>query len=180
MVTRIEYSPLLAATKEKEKVMPSFDVVSEIDMHEFDNALDQATREVGTRYDFKGSESKFEFADKVITLDAGSELQCQQMLEILFLKASKRGISLVSFEAEDAKQSGKRMVQKVSLKQGIDKDMAKKIVKEIKNSKLKVQAQIQGEQVRVTGKKRDHLQEVMQFLNDADLKIPLQFENFRD
>lgn len=160
--------------------MPSFDVVSEIDMHEFNNALDQATREVGTRYDFKGSESKFEFADKIITLDAGSELQCQQMLEILFLKASKRGISLVSFEAEDAKQSGKRMIQKVNLRQGIDKEMAKKIVKEIKKSKLKVQAQIQGEQVRVTGKKRDDLQEVMQFLKDADLKIPLQFENFRD
>lgn len=160
--------------------MPSFDVVSEIDMHEFSNALDQANREVGTRYDFKGSESKFEFADKIITLDAGSELQCQQMLDILFLKASKRGIDLVSFDTEEAKQSGKRMLQKIKLQQGIDKDMAKKIVKQIKNAKLKVQAQIQGEQVRVTGKKRDDLQDVIQLLKDANLKIPLQFENFRD
>ncbi len=160
--------------------MPSFDVVSEIDMHEFDNALDQARREVTTRYDFKGSDSKFEFKDNIITLDAGSELQCQQMLDILFLKASKRGIDLVSFKTEEARQSGKRMIQKVTLKQGIDKDMAKKIVKCIKNSKLKVQAQIQGEQVRVTGKKRDDLQEVMQFLKEAKLEIPLQYENFRD
>lgn len=160
--------------------MPSFDVVSEIDMHEFNNALEQANREVANRYDFKGSDSKFEFADKLITLDAGSELQCQQMLEILFLKASKRGIDLVSFDAEEAKQSGKRMTQKVTLRQGIDKDMAKKIVKSIKSSKLKVQAQIQGEQVRVTGKKRDDLQEVMQYLKNAELGIPLQFDNFRD
>ncbi len=160
--------------------MPSFDVVSEIDMHEFDNALDQANREIKTRYDFKGSDSKFDFKDNLITLDTGSELQCQQMLDILFLKASKRGIDLVSFKAEEAQQSGKRMLQKVTLKQGIDKDMAKKIVKCIKNSKLKVQAQIQGEQVRVTGKKRDDLQEVMQFLKEANLEIPLQYENFRD
>jgi len=160
--------------------MPSFDVVSEIDMHEFNNALDQANKEVANRYDFKGSDSKFVFADKTITLDAGSEMQNQQMLDILFLKASKRGIDLTCFDAEEARQSGKRMIQKVHLKQGIDKEMAKKIVKLIKDSKLKVQSQIQGEQVRVTGKKRDDLQEVMQFLKKAELKIALQFENFRD
>ena len=135
--------------------MPSFDVVSEIDMHEFDNALDQARREVTTRYDFKGSDSKFEFKDNIITLDAGSELQCQQMLDILFLKASKRGIDLVSFKTEEARQSGKRMIQKVTLKQGIDKDMAKKIVKCIKNSKLKVQAQIDRKSTRLNSSHTD-------------------------
>ena len=160
--------------------MPSFDIVSEVETHELTNALDQANREVGTRYDFKGSESRYDFADNVITLDAGSEMQCQQMLEILYLKASKRGIELAAFDAAEPQTSGKRTIQKITLRQGIDKDMGKKMVKKIKDSKLKVQAQMQGDQLRVTGKKRDDLQEVMQMLKSAELGIPLQFTNFRD
>ncbi|MDH5632135.1 MAG: YajQ family cyclic di-GMP-binding protein [Gammaproteobacteria bacterium] len=160
--------------------MPSFDVVSEIDMHELDNAIDQANREVGNRFDFKGSDSKFEYADNVISMESGSEFQLQQMLDVFFNKASKRGIDLLCFEAGEAEERGKRAYQKITVKQGIDKEIGRKIVKKIKDEKMKVQAAIQGDQVRVTGKKRDDLQTAIAMLKEAGLGIPLQFQNFRD
>jgi uncharacterized protein YajQ (UPF0234 family) len=160
--------------------MPSFDVVSRIDRHELTNALDQANREVGNRYDFKGSDAKFVDNDDSLTLDAASDFQLQQMLDILYSKVSKRGIDLTALDAGEPQVSGKRATQKVALRQGIDKDLGKKITKLVKDSKLKVQASIQGEQVRVTGKKRDDLQDVITMLKGANLGIPLQFENFRD
>ncbi|MEE8481749.1 MAG: YajQ family cyclic di-GMP-binding protein [Acidiferrobacterales bacterium] len=160
--------------------MPSFDVVSKIDSHELANALDQASREVGNRFDFKGSDSKIKEADGVITLDTGSEMQLQQMLDILFNKLTKRGIGLGAFETGEPQASGKRMLQKVTVRQGIDKELARKIVKIAKDSKMKIQASIQGEQVRITGKKRDDLQKMMAALEKAELEMPLQFDNFRD
>ena len=160
--------------------MPSFDVVSKIDSHELANALDQANREVGNRFDFKGSDVKFTEADGVISLDAASEMQLQQMIDILFSKMSKRGIELGALETGEPQASGKRMLQNVTVRQGIDKDLGRKIVKLIKDSKMKVQASIQGEQVRITGKKRDDLQNAIAKLKKAELGLPLQFDNFRD
>ena len=160
--------------------MPSFDVVSEIDIHELTNAVDQANREVGTRFDFKGTDSKYELADNVVTLESGSNFQLQQMMEILHLKMVKRGIDIGCIESKDPVASGTRAKQDVLLRQGIDKELAKKIVKLIKESKVKVQAAVQGEQVRVTGKKRDDLQQTIAILRDAKLGLPLQFTNFRD
>ncbi|WP_455211502.1 YajQ family cyclic di-GMP-binding protein [Kaarinaea lacus] len=160
--------------------MPSFDVVSEIDMHELSNAVDQANREVGTRFDFKGSDSNFQLSDNEITLESGSEFQLSQMMDILHNKMVKRGLDIACLEANDPEITGKRARQKVIARQGIDKDLARKIVKLVKESKLKVQAAIQGEQVRVTGKKRDDLQQVISMLKDAKLELPLQYTNFRD
>lgn len=160
--------------------MPSFDVVSKIDSHELANALDQANREVGNRFDFKGSDVKFTEADGVISLDAASEMQLQQMIDILISKMSKRGIELGALETGEPQASGKRMLQNVTVRQGIDKDLGRKIVKLIKDSKMKVQASIQGEQVRITGKKRDDLQNAIAKLKKAELGLPLQFDNFRD
>lgn len=160
--------------------MPSFDVVSEVDTHELTNAIDQANREVGTRFDFKGTDSKYVLNDTVVTLESGSKFQLQQMMEILHLKMVKRGIDIGCLEAKEPVDSGVRAKQEVILRQGIDKEVAKKIVKLIKDSKVKVQAAVQGEQVRVTGKKRDDLQQVMAMLREAKLELPLQFTNFRD
>ncbi|HUL11927.1 MAG TPA: YajQ family cyclic di-GMP-binding protein [Methylococcaceae bacterium] len=160
--------------------MPSFDVVSEVNLHEVANAVDQANREVDTRFDFKGSGAKFELAESVITLTAESEFQLQQMLDILHAKLAKRGVDIASLKAEPPQIAGKQAKQTVTLIQGIDSAPAKKIVKLIKDSKLKVQAAIQGEKVRVTGKKRDDLQEVIALLRGAELEQPLQFDNFRD
>ncbi|MEE8387006.1 MAG: YajQ family cyclic di-GMP-binding protein [Acidiferrobacterales bacterium] len=160
--------------------MPSFDVVSKIDSHELKNALDQASREVRNRFDFKGSDVKYTEADGIITLDAETEMQLQQMLDILFNKMSKRGIELGALETGDPQASGKRMLQKVTVRQGIDKELGRKIVKLVKESKMKMQASIQGEQVRITGKKRDDLQKMITQLESAGLGLPLQFDNFRD
>ncbi|MFP3873999.1 MAG: YajQ family cyclic di-GMP-binding protein [Thiohalophilus sp.] len=160
--------------------MPSFDVVSEIDMHEVTNAVDQANREVTTRFDFKGSGAKFELNDKVITLHGEADFQLKQMQDILRTKVSRRGIDLDCLESGSVEHAGKQVRQNVTLREGIDQALAKKIVKLIKDSKLKVQAQVQGEQVRVTGKKRDDLQSVMALLKNAELELPLQFTNFRD
>jgi len=160
--------------------MPSFDVVSEIDMHEVTNAVDQANREVSTRFDFKGSGAKFELNDKVITLHGEADFQLKQMQDILRTKISRRGIDLDCLESGSVEHAGKQVRQTVTLREGIDQALAKKIVKLIKDSKLKVQAQVQGEQVRVTGKKRDDLQSVMALLKNAELELPLQFTNFRD
>ncbi len=160
--------------------MPSFDIVSEFDSHEVSNAVDQANREVSTRFDFKGSDAKFELQDEQITLIAESTFQLQQMLPILYSKMTKRGIDIACLETGDAKTSGKTAQQVLTLKQGLETPLAKKIVKMIKDKKLKVQAAIQGEKIRVTGKKRDDLQKVIQMLKEAELEQPLQFDNFRD
>lgn len=160
--------------------MPSFDIVSEIDMHEAANAVDQSNREVGTRFDFKGSGARCELNDSVITLQAENEFQLQQMLDILQPKLAKRGIDILCLKVDPPQVSGKQARQTVTLRQGIETTLAKDIVKRIKESKLKVQAAIQGEQVRVTGKKRDDLQDVMALLRKAELDMPLQFNNFRD
>lgn len=160
--------------------MPSFDVVSEIDHHELKNALDQANREIGTRYDFKGSGAVIEQSGNDLTLEAESEFQVKQMIPILKEKMSKRGIDVDCLEFGDIVEMNKRARQQVKVREGLDKDLARKMVKLIKDSKLKVQAAIQGEQLRVTGKKRDDLQQVMQTLRQAGLGIPLQFNNFRD
>ncbi len=160
--------------------MPSFDVVSEVDMHEVTNAVDQANREVSTRFDFKGSGARYERADDVITMIAPSEFQLQQMLDILQTKLARRGVDIACLEIGEPQVSGKEVRQTVTIRQGLDSPLAKKIVKLVKDSKLKVQAAIQGEKVRVTGKKRDDLQKVIALLKEADIEMPLQFNNFRD
>jgi uncharacterized protein YajQ (UPF0234 family) len=160
--------------------MPSFDVVSEIDHHELSNALDQANREIGTRYDFKGSNARIEQSGNELLLEAESEFQIKQMTPILKEKMSKRGIDVDCLDFGDIVEMNRRARQPVAVREGLDKDLARKMVKLIKDSKLKVQAAIQGEQLRVNGKKRDDLQQVMQLLRDAKLGIPLQFNNFRD
>jgi cyclic-di-GMP-binding protein len=160
--------------------MPSFDVVSELDNHEVVNAVDQANREVNTRFDFKGTGAKFEVADFVVSMEAEAEFQLNQMIDILTQKLAKRGIDVACMKVEEPEIALNKARQKVVLKHGIESDLARKIVKLVKDAKLKVQSQIQGEQVRVTGKKRDDLQEAIALLKKAELGLPLQFTNFRD
>ncbi len=160
--------------------MPSFDVVSEIDQHETVNAVDQANREVGTRFDFKGSGAKFELSESVITMSAQAEFQLKQMLDVLQIKLSKRGIDIACLKIDPPQVAGKEARQRVTLRQGLDAPLAKKVVQTIKDSKLKVQASIQGDQVRITGKKRDDLQDVIALLRAGKFELPLQFNNFRD
>ncbi len=160
--------------------MPSFDIVSELDMHEVSNAVDQANRELVNRYDFNKVDATFELAAEVITLQAEVDFQLQQMLEILRSKLVGRKIDIKSMDVGDAHTAHMRARQLVTLKQGLDQPFSKKIIKLIKDKKLKVQTQVQGEQVRVTGKKRDDLQSVMAMLREEDLELPLQFNNFRD
>ena len=160
--------------------MPSFDAVSEVDHHELRNALDQANREIGTRYDFKGSNARIEHSENQLTLEAESEFQIKQMVPILKEKMSRRGIDVDCLEFGDVVEMNRRARQPATVREGLDKEIARKMVKLVKDSKLKVQAAIQGEQLRVSGKKRDDLQQVMQLFRDAGLGIPLQFNNFRD
>ncbi len=161
--------------------MPSFDIVSEVDSHELANAIDQANREVGTRFDFKGTDSSFTLKDNVITVSTESDFQLKQMIEILKLKLSKRGIEVGHLEYGEPTIQLKSAKQNVTVRQGVDAEAAKKIVKLIKDEKMKVQASIQGDQVRVSGKKRDDLQEVIALLRKQEhISIPLQFKNFRD
>ena len=161
--------------------MPSFDIVSEIDSHEVTNAIDQANKEVSTRFDFKGSNANFELQDdENIVMKAESTFQLQQMLPILYAKMGKRGIDISSLESGKIQDTGKTAQQSIALKQGLSSDFAKKVVKLIKDKKLKVQAAINGDKVRVTGKKRDDLQEVIQMLRSEELEQPLQYNNFRD
>ena len=160
--------------------MPTFDVVSEVDQHELGNAIDQASREIGTRFDFKGTSASVELNDKVIAIVADSDFQVQQIHPILYQKMISRKIDIASLEPGKVEPSGKGVKQSMTVRQGIDRETAKKAVAAIKGSKLKVQAQVQGEQLRVTGKKRDDLQSAMKVLKDADLGLPLQFQNFRD
>jgi len=161
--------------------MPSFDIVSEIDMQEMDNAVNQVRKEITTRYDFKGSNASIELTDGGITIVGGSDNQVNTITEILRAKMVKRNLDSKCLEygdMEDASGGNKR--QSVSIKQGVSTELAKKIVKLIKQEKMKVQAAIQGEQVRVTGKKRDDLQAVMTLVRGMDADRPLMFNNFRD
>jgi len=160
--------------------MPSFDVVSDFDAHEASNAVDQANREVHTRFDFKGTGSKFELDAQVITLTTQSDFQLKQMLDILRQKLAKRSVDIGCMEEQEAELSGSEARQKVILRRGIETDLARKLVKMIKGSKLKVQTAIQGDKLRVSGKKRDVLQDVIALLKEADVNLPLQYENFRD
>lgn len=161
--------------------MPSFDIVSEVDWQEVRNAADQANREIGTRFDFKGSDAKIEQNDPTLTLHGADKFKISQMVEILHLKLVKRGLDLGSLDKGDVRDSGAgKATQVITVRQGIDTESARKIVKIIKNKKMKVQTSIQGEQVRVTGKKRDDLQEVIAMLKEEKLDLPLQFSNFRD
>ena len=160
--------------------MPSFDIVSEVNMHEVTNAVDQAGRELGNRWDFKNVEAGFEREEDRITLSAEQEFQLDQMTEILKLAFAKRKLDLKVLEEESESRSGKLVRRHFRLRQGIDQAQAKNMVKRIKDSKLKVQASVQGDKVRVTGKKRDDLQAVIALLKEAELDLPLQFDNFRD
>ncbi len=160
--------------------MPSFDVVSEIDLQEVRNAVDQSSREIGTRFDFKGIDASFELTECQIQLVGEQEFHLQQMMDILRQKLVKRKIDLDCLDPQEPVSTLNAARQVVNLKQGVDSDTAKRMVKAIKSSKLKVQAQIQGEQLRVTGKKRDDLQAVISLLRDEDWGLPLQFTNFRD
>ncbi len=159
--------------------MPSFDIVSEVDKHELTNAVDQMNREVSNRFDFKGSDAKVILKDFDMNLEAASDFQLKQMRDIMVNKLSKRGIDNRSLERGKVEERGLRAYQTITVKCGIEKEDAKKISKLIKDKKFKVQAAIQGEQIRVTGKKRDDLQAVMACLK-ADIDLPLQFNNFRD
>ncbi len=160
--------------------MPSFDIVSELDMHELTNAVNNANRAITQRYDLKGTQTGVKQSKEEVTLYSESEFQVQQVLDIFHKELVRRKVDIKSLEEGGIKPNGKLMEQKMLLRQGIDKDSARKIVKLIKDTKLKVQAAVQGEQVRVTGKKRDDLQAVMSMLKQQDLPVALQFTNFRD
>ena len=161
--------------------MPSFDIVSEVDMHELNNALDQSNREVGTRFDFKGIDASFELDnDSNIKVIAEVDFQIQQMLEMLRSKMVKRCIDIKSLKEGDVQLVGQKASMIVTVQQGIEADIARKIVKAVKEAKLKVQTAIQGEKLRVSGKKRDDLQQVMALLKEGSYGVPLQYDNFRD
>lgn len=160
--------------------MPSFDVVSEVNHHELSNAVDQANREVSTRFDFKGTGSNFELAESQITMNTESEFQLQQMYDMLCNKLVKRGVDITCLELSDPVVQLKTATQIVTVREGIETVESKKMVKLIKEKKIKVQTSIQGDQLRVTGKKRDDLQTVMALLKGGDFGLPLQFKNFRD
>ncbi len=161
--------------------MPSFDIVSQVDSHELTNAVDQTSREISTRFDFKGTGSKIERSeDTVLTLTAPSEFQVKQIAEILNTKMAKRGIDVRCLHYGSIQEAVNEARQSVTVSQGIDKDQARSLVKLVKESKLKVQTAVQGDQVRVSGKKRDDLQQVIAAIKSAKFEIPLQFVNFRD
>ena len=160
--------------------MPSFDIVSEVDSHELTNAVDQMNREVTTRFDFKGSDAKVTLKEFDMNFEASSDFQLKQMRDIMVNKLSKRDIDTRCLDRGKVEERGLRAYQVITVKQGIGKEDAKKVTKMIKEQKFKVQAAIQGESVRVTGKKRDDLQAVMAYLKASEIDLPLQFNNFRD
>ena len=160
--------------------MPSFDVVSELNAHELTNAVDQANRELAQRFDFKDTGAVFELEERTVTIKAQVDFQLKQMLEILKLRLAKRGIDLAYLDVKDAQITLATATQQVVFKEGIDQETGKKISRLIKDSKLKVQAALQGDKVRVTGKQRDELQQAIQLLRASKLETPLQFNNFRD
>jgi uncharacterized protein YajQ (UPF0234 family) len=160
--------------------MASFDIKSELDSHEVTNAVDQANRVLQNRFDFKGTGAEFKIEDKDILLSAKEEFQIHQMLPILNESITKRGIDIKTLKAGEIEQATGVARQPITLRQGIDKELAKKITSLVKQSKIKVQAAIQGDSVRITGKKRDELQQVIQIVKDQNYDMPLQFINFRD
>lgn len=160
--------------------MPSFDVVSEVDKHELTNAVDQANRELANRFDFKGTDAVFELDGYVITQRAPSDFQLQQMLDILRGRLTTRKIDIRALDVAEPEVNLGGARQKVTVKQGIEQPVAKKLVAELKAAKLKVEAQINGDKLRVTGKKRDDLQLAMALLRKSTAEVPLQFDNFRD
>ncbi|MDB6046220.1 MAG: hypothetical protein JWM63_4771 [Gammaproteobacteria bacterium] len=160
--------------------MPSFDTVSELNSHEVANAVDQANRELGQRFDFKDTGAVYELQEFTVTLKAQVDFQLKQMLDILKVRFGKRGIDIACLEVKDAKTNLASAQQEVLLKQGIDAETGKKLAKLIKESKLKVQGSLQGDKLRVTGKSRDDLQAAMQLLRTSKVEVPLQFNNFRD
>jgi cyclic-di-GMP-binding protein len=161
--------------------MPSFDVVSKVNWHEVDNALGQAVKEVGQRYDFKGSDTTIELVDKAFQIESSDDFKINAAVEVLEGKLAKRGVSLKCLDKGKIEPaSGGRARQKIDIKAGIETDKAKAIVKDVKGTKLKVQVAIQADSLRVSGKSRDDLQEAIAFLKKGDYGLPLQFENFRD
>lgn len=160
--------------------MPSFDVVSEVDKHELSNAVDQANRELATRFDFKGTDAKFELEGYVVTQTAPSVFQLNQMLDILRARLAARSIDVRCLDVGDPLENLSGARRKVTIKQGIEQAVSKKLIAELKTAKLKVEAQINGEKLRITGKKRDDLQTAMALLRKTDVELPLQFDNFRD
>jgi uncharacterized protein YajQ (UPF0234 family) len=160
--------------------MPSFDIVSEINTHELSNAIDQTNREIATRFDFKDSGAQVEQTENGVTLQAQNEFQINQIIDIFHKKLAKRGIDIAALEVGKIDIQNRRAQLPIKIKQGIDKDVAKELVKAVKESKLKVQTAVQGEQVRVTGKKRDDLQQVIALLREHNVGLPIQFINFRD
>lgn len=160
--------------------MPSFDIISEINHHEVDNAITQAIREIELRFDLKGTGAKVSLEKTVIACTAGAEFQLQQVREIVEGKLIKRGIDISCLDEGKIEGAGKEIRQTLTVKEGIDQENAKKIVRLLKDSRIKVQASIQGDKVRVTGKKRDDLQEAIALLRESKIDIPLQFDNFRE
>lgn len=160
--------------------MPSFDIISEIDHVELKNAVENAKRELSTRFDFRGVEASFELNKETVKASAESDFQVTQLMDILRNNIAKRGVDPRAIEPSDIIHSGKTFFRDVKFRHGIETDIAKKLVKLIKDSKIKVQVQIQGEQLRVTGKKRDDLQETMRLVKEADFGCPFQFTNFKD
>jgi len=160
--------------------LPSFDVVSEVNLHEVTNAIDQTNKEVTQRFDLKNSGSKCQLAENVITVTSDSDFHLEQVVQVLMGRMAKRNVDLKSLEQADIVASGKEVRQAITVRQGIDGALARNIVKMVKNAKLKTQASIQEDKVRVTGKKRDDLQAVITLLKEADIDLPLQFNNFRD
>ena len=162
--------------------MPSFDAVSELDSHELTNAVDQANRELTQRFDFKDTGASFELKEKesTVSMKAPAEFQLRQMLDVLTQKLGKRGIEARCMEKKDPVTNLAEARQDIVLRQGIDQDTGKKLQKLIKESKLKVQAALQGDKLRITGKQRDDLQEAIAMLRKAKVEVPLQFNNFRD
>lgn len=160
--------------------MPSFDIVSEVDLVEVNNAVDQSNREVATRFDFKGVDANFKREDNLVHMTAEADFQLQQMLDMLTNKLAKRGVDVACMEVADPVVTGKQARQIITLRQGIDGDLSRRLVKLVKAQKMKVQAAIQGEKVRISSKKRDDLQKTIAMVKEANIDLPLQFNNFRD
>jgi cyclic-di-GMP-binding protein len=160
--------------------LPSFDIVSKVNMQEIVNGVDQANRELLTRFDFKGTHAKFELDGNKVTMRAPNEFQVKQMFDVLTARLSSRKVDIRCLQVDPPQVNVNETWQLVTVRQGIDTDLSRKIVKMIKGEKLKVQASIQGDQVRVSGKKKDVLQQVISMLKETDLSMPLQFENYRD
>ncbi len=161
--------------------LPTFDIVSEVDKQEIRNALDQVNKEVSTRFDFKGSDARVEQSEYILTVFADDEFKLSQVLDILMAKLAKRGVDVRCLDRGDVdKVSGNKVKQQVTVKTGLETELAKKIVRLIKDSKMKVQGSIQGDSVRISGAKRDHLQEAIQLIKKSITEFPLQFQNFRD